>query len=69
MAKRQRTTTIALSAADLREAVAEWAQRKGLISGGTIDVDIEIHTQTTGYGMAERDERVGRVVLREVHDG
>lgn len=68
MAKTKRTTTVELSAAELREAVAEWAQRKGLVTGGAVHVTLEIRTVTTGYGTAERDEHVGSVVLCEVHE-
>lgn len=78
MANATRTLTLTLSDADLTEAVIEWAARKRLLSGGDktttlapvkLTVTVEVTKTTTGYGLAERDEHVGRVVLRGSADG
>ncbi len=68
MAKRVRAMTLTLSEADLAEAVTEWATRKGLLSGdpsSKVTVGVEVEVTTTGYGMSERDEHIGHVVLVE----
>jgi hypothetical protein len=64
MAKTSRTTTVTLSDDDLKNAVVAWAKRNGVsLADDTAKVEINIRTRTTGYGMSERDEHYGEVVL------
>jgi len=52
-----------LSNEDVREAVSEWLKQKGLFgSDDKIKVELNVKTETRGYGMHEQDFHVVEVV-------
>jgi hypothetical protein len=54
--KTKTTTTLNVGADWVREAVREKLEREGRYR--PLDVEFDLVTRTTGYGMGERDEQV-----------